>query len=75
MSDLPNPKKPSKETIKFKDLSLDKNMATLSAGYIIDELPQELTTMFLEQIGLIKKEDILTRHTYLTKKQEEAKSG
>ena len=47
---------------------MDKNVATMAAGYVVDELPQEFVAKFLNQLRIFESEDIYANNKYLNEK-------
>ena len=41
-------------------MEMDRNIATMAAGYVADELPQSYIPIFLNKIDILKKTDIFT---------------
>lgn len=46
----------------MKREQIDKNVAIMAAGYVVDELPQNLVESFLKEIKLFNKSDILSEN-------------
>ena len=46
-------------------LARGQNIATIAAGYVVDELPQSSIADFLKKISLIEQPDVLSQNKYL----------
>ena len=65
MSQLPKRKKAPKDVVNVDGKDMNRNIAMISAGFIVDELPVEIVSKFLAKIGLSKYEDVMVAHPYL----------
>ena len=54
MSQLPKRKKAPKDVVNVDGKEMNRNIAMISAGFIVDELPVEIVSKFLAKIGLGK---------------------
>ena len=54
LSDLPRKKKLPTEIVQIEGKEMNRNISTISAGFVVDELPLEIIPKFLERIGLSK---------------------